>query len=215
VSDPIYINEIYASIQGESTHAGRPCTFVRLSGCPLRCKWCDTVYSFGKGDEMSFTQIIDQVKEHGINLVEFTGGEPLAQLPCYQLINQMVDEGFEILIETSGSETIKGLNERVQVIMDLKCPDSGMEPRNLYENIELLQKNHEVKFVVASRKDFDWAVDKVKQYDLSSKCTVLFSCAFGLVKEEQLVDWLVQSKVDARLNVQIHKYIWSPRKKGV
>jgi 7-carboxy-7-deazaguanine synthase len=210
------LTEIYTSIQGESTHAGRPCVFVRLSGCPLRCKWCDTVYSFKEGEIWSFEKLRNWLSDSGVKLVEFTGGEPLAQIECKNFINKLVDDGYEVLIETSGSEPIGGLHPDVAVIMDIKCPDSGMSDRNLYENIPLLNNKDEIKFVVASRKDFDWAVNLIRERKLEDgPATLLFSVAFGLVKEEQLVDWLLESKVNARLNVQIHKYIWSPRKKGV
>ena len=213
--DKLNLTEIYSSIQGESTHAGRPCVFVRTAGCPLRCKWCDTVYSFGKGKDYTYEDLKAWLDNEGIKLVEFTGGEPLAQKESYTFINRLVADGYEILIETSGSEPIKGLDEKVCVIMDVKCPDSGMKDKNLYENLQYLKPTDEVKFVVASKNDFLWAKNFILENNLESRAVLLFSAAFGLVKEEQLVEWLLESKLRARLNVQIHKYIWSPRKKKV
>ncbi len=214
--DKLNLTEIYASIQGESTHAGRPCVFIRLAGCPLRCRWCDTVYSFKHGEDWSYDRLKSWLDDKKINLIEFTGGEPLAQKASYQIINQLVTDGYEILIETGGSEPIEGLADEVCVIMDVKCPGSGMESHNRIENLKHLQANDEVKFVVADKDDFLWAVEFIKTHNLeSSSATILFSAAFGQVTEEKLVEWLLEARVKARLNVQIHKYIWSPRKKGV
>ncbi len=209
------VTEIYASIQGESSYAGLPCVFIRLSGCPLRCRWCDTVYSYKAGEAYSISNISEQVKRHGISLVEITGGEPLAQPNTPQLIHYLLQQGYEVLIETSGSEPIDTLDPRTHIIMDLKCPDSKMEQHNLYKNIEYLKASDEVKFVIASRKDFDWALDTIKQYHLEDICKILLSCAFGLIQPAELVSWMLEAKVKARLNLQQHKYIWSPKAKGV
>lgn len=209
------ITEVYASIQGESTWAGRPCTFVRLAGCPLRCRWCDTVYSFAKGTPMSISEVVAKVSDLGIALVELTGGEPLAQKSCRELLYRLDQLGFATMIETSGAYPISDLPSQTKIIMDIKCPDSGMSERNLWSNIDLLQEKDEVKFVVASRSDFDYAVMISREYNLAKRCTVLVSAAFGLVKEKEIVEWLLETKFLARLNMQIHKYIWSPRAKGV
>lgn len=209
------VTEIYASIQGESSFAGLPCVFVRLTGCPLRCRWCDTVYSYKGGETSSIPDIFKEISQHGISLVELTGGEPLAQDHTPQLIHSLLEEGYTVLVETSGSEPIENLDPRTHVIMDLKCPDSKMENHNRYENIPYLKQSDEVKFVVASRKDFDWSIEIIQQHRLETKCKILMSCAFGLVQPADLVAWMLESKVDARLNLQQHKYIWSPKAKGV
>ena len=209
------VTEIYESIQGESTLTGLPCTFIRLSGCPLRCRWCDTAYSFDGGQQMTIDQIIEDVKKLGPNLVELTGGEPLAQDGAGELCEKLIENGFDVMIETSGSYDISVLPKQVHVVMDLKCPDSGMEDKNLYENISFLKNTDDLKFVVASYEDFLWADSLVREKDLSGKVNVLVSPAFGLVKPDQLVAWMLETKLKARLNLQIHKYIWNPRKKGV
>jgi 7-carboxy-7-deazaguanine synthase len=209
------VTEIYKSVQGESSYAGLPCTFIRMTGCPLRCRWCDTVYSFEGGEDATLETITKKVRELGVNLVELTGGEPLAQKGSYELANHLSQGGFKVLIETGGSETIEGLSPEVHVIMDIKCPGSKMDGRNLWSNIERLKQSDEVKFVIASHEDFDWAVSICKKHDLEKKCRLLFSPAFGLVQPKDLVEWLLESHIDARLNLQQHKYIWHPRAKGV
>jgi 7-carboxy-7-deazaguanine synthase len=211
----IKVKEIYLSVQGESQYAGLPCVFVRTSGCPLRCKWCDTAYSFAGGDDMSITEIIKQVKSHEVELVELTGGEPLAQESSFPLLKAMCEQGLSVLLETSGSESVQRVPQEVHIIMDIKCPDSKMSDRNFYENFEFLKPTDEIKFVVASREDFDWAVELSAKHHLESRFSLLFSPAWGLVKPDQLVEWLLESKCHARLNLQQHKYIWSPRAKGV
>ena len=211
----LQITEIYKSVQGESSYAGLPCTFIRLTGCPLRCKWCDTVYGFKGGKTYSFDALLEEVKNLKVNLVELTGGEPLAQAQCYEFNDLLIENGFKVLIETSGSEDISKLHKKTHVIMDIKCPDSGMMDKNLWENLEHLKRSDEVKFVIASRKDFDWAIECIKLNDLSNKVELLMSVAFGLLKEETLVEWILESELKIRLNLQQHKYIWNPRKKGV
>lgn len=217
------VTEIYESVQGESYLAGEPCTFVRFSGCPLRCRWCDTSYSFEGGEEKSLGGIVSEVKKLGPKLVELTGGEPLARPGVADLCTALVSEGYRVMIETSGSYDISCLPKEVTVIMDLKCPESGMEQKNCYENLAHLKPTDEVKFVVASYEDFLWADRMIrKSFDingtevtLSQICKVSLSPAFGLVKPQDLVSWMLETKLSARLNLQIHKYIWSPRKKGV
>lgn len=209
------ITEIYTSVQGESSWVGKPCTFIRLSGCPLRCKWCDTVYGFKKGDEYSIEDLVAEVKKSHVKLVEITGGEPLAQEETPKLIEALIKEGYEVLIETSGSEPIRVLPEQTNIIMDLKCPDSKMSDKNLYENIDYLKPSDEVKFVVASKEDFEWAYQMIREFDLENRCKLLISPAWGLVKPDNLVEWILEYQLDCRLNLQVHKYIWDPRKKGV
>ncbi len=209
------INEIYPSVQGESSYAGLPCTFVRLTGCPLRCQWCDTVYAFHRGQSMSIAEILAEVNRHGLSLVEVTGGEPLAQPAAKDLIDALVAEGFKVLLETSGSESVKGLSPELHIIMDLKCPGSGMEDNNLWENLDHLKASDEVKLVIKDEKDFQWAREKLAIHKLSERFSVLFSPAFGHLEPKKLVEWMLEHRLDVRLNLQQHKFIWSPRTKGV
>jgi 7-carboxy-7-deazaguanine synthase len=210
------VNEIYYSVQGESTYAGLPCVFVRLTFCNLRCTYCDTEYAFYEGKDLSISEIIDEIKKYNCKLVEITGGEPLVQMDeCLDLMKQLCDEGFEVLIETGGSLSIKDIDQRVKVIMDLKCPSSGMEKKNLYENINYLKPVDELKFVIGSREDYEWTVDVMKKYDLEKKCKILFSVVFGKLEPVQLVNWILEDKLNVRFQLQMHKIIWHPETKGV
>jgi 7-carboxy-7-deazaguanine synthase len=209
------VTEIYASVQGESSYAGYPCTFIRLTGCPLRCRWCDTAYGFEGGSRVTLSAILDQVSAFGIPLVELTGGEPLAQKDAIVLVRELHRRGFKVLIETGGSEAIADYRDFAHIIMDLKCPGSGMSDRMLWENLEHLKASDEIKFVLASREDFDWAKTVIKESQLDQRFRVLLSCAFGLLKPAELVSWMVKELPLCRLNLQQHKYIWNPRAKGV
>jgi len=210
------VNEIYHSVQGESTYAGLPCVFVRLTFCNLRCTYCDTEYAFFEGNDLSIGQIIEEVKKFDCKLVEITGGEPLFQMKeCLELMKQLCDDNFEVLIETGGSLPIKDIDPRVKVIMDLKCPSSGMEKKNLYENINYLKPVDELKFVIGSRDDYDWTIAVIKKYDLKNKCKILFSVVFGKLEPVQLVDWILADKLNVRFQLQMHKFIWHPETKGV
>lgn len=210
------VNEIYYSVQGESTYAGLPCVFVRLTFCNLRCTYCDTEYAFYEGKDLSISEIIGEIKKYNCKLVEITGGEPLVQMDeCLDLMKQLCDEGFEVLIETGGSLSIKDIDKRVKVIMDLKCPSSGMEKKNLYENINYLKHEDELKFVIGSREDYEWTVDVMKKYDLEKKCKILFSVVFGKLEPVQLVNWILEDKLNVRFQLQMHKIIWHPETKGV
>ncbi len=211
----LLVTEIFRSIQGESSWAGMPCSFVRLTGCPLRCRWCDTVYGFHGGKKRNIDDIIEELSAFKVPLVELTGGEPLAQKNAILLIEQLIAKGFKVLIETSGSEDIAPVPKEAIIIMDIKCPGSGMHERTLWSNLGLLKPVDEIKFVVASREDFDWALNCIREHNLEGKNTLLFSPAWGLVKPQDLVIWLLDSGIQARLNLQLHKYIWSPNKKGV
>jgi 7-carboxy-7-deazaguanine synthase len=173
------------------------------------------VYSFKDGPVQSIDEILSKVDSMGIRLVELTGGEPLAQAAAFPLITTLANNGFQVLIETSGSECIRDVDQRAHIIMDIKCPGSGMSDRNRYENIEYLKQSDEIKFVISNREDFDWMVSTVREFGLETRCRLLISPAWGLVKPDQLVNWLIDSKINARLNLQIHKYIWGPRAKGV
>lgn len=210
------VNEIYYSIQGESTFAGLPCVFVRLTYCNLRCTYCDTEYAFYEGKEMSVSEIVKEVRKYNCNLVEVTGGEPLVQMDeCLMLMKQICDEGSEVLLETGGSLTIKDIDSRVRIIMDLKCPSSGMEKKNLYENINYLKQKDELKFVIGSREDYDWAVNIINKYNLENKCKILFSVVFKKLEPLQLVNWILEDKLNVRFQLQMHKFIWHPETKGV
>jgi 7-carboxy-7-deazaguanine synthase len=212
----LLITEIYKSVQGEAAYAGWPCSFVRLTGCPLRCRWCDTAYGFHGGKQQSFEAIFAELDRLGCPLVEITGGEPLAQEQTPALIAELIKLGYRVMIETSGSEPIASLHPETHIIMDLKCPDSGMEERNLYANLSHLKSTDEIKFVIASRKDFEWARDRVRGGDLDLHFQILFSSAFGLVKPADLVEWMLEERLHrVRLNLQQHKFIWNPRAKGV
>lgn len=215
MSDTLIITEIYASIQGESSYAGLPCTFVRLTGCPLRCRWCDTTYGFYGGTETSLSDILSSVKKLGVSLVELTGGEPLAQKNCPTLAKALIDQGHKVLIETGGSEDVSSLDPNVHIIMDIKCPGSQMHEKNRWENLNHLKPTDEIKMVLADRADFEWSVIKIKEHRLTERFKVLLSPAFGLLKPKDLAEWIVAEKLDVRLNLQQHKYIWHPRAKGV
>ena len=211
----IKINEIYHSIQGESTYAGLPCVFVRLTGCNLRCTYCDTEYAFYDGKDLSIGQIIDKIKKYDCKLVEVTGGEPLIQEECFALLKNLCDEGFEVLLETAGNMPVKDVDKRVKIIMDIKCPSSKMMDKNLFENIDHLKKEDEVKFVIGNREDYDWSKDILNKFNLNKKCTVLFSTVFNKLEPLTLVNWILEDKLDARYQLQMHKYIWHPETKGV
>ncbi len=210
------INEIYHSIQGESTSVGRPCVFVRLTYCNLRCTYCDTEYAFYDGKEMSVQHVIDEVEKYNCKLVEITGGEPLVQIgECLELMNRLCDLAFEVMIETGGSLTIKDIDPRVKIIMDLKCPSSGMEKKNLYENLKYLKPTDELKFVIGNREDYNWTKEIIKKYNLSEKCIILFSVVFGELEPVELINWILEDKLDVRFQLQMHKFIWDPQTKGV
>ncbi len=209
------VNEIYHSIQGESSYAGLPCVFVRLTGCNLRCVWCDTEYAFYEGEWKSLDQIVAEVAQFGCNLVELTGGEPLLQKESFALIDKLIEAGFTVLIETSGSIPLEKLNPEAIKIMDIKCPGSKMEHKNHWPNVDYLTPKDEVKFVLADRADYDWAVDIMRKYRLDKKATVLFSTVFDKLESMKVVEWILQDKLPVRFQLQMHKYIWHPETKGV
>jgi len=212
----VRVNEIFYSIQGESTWAGRPCVFVRLTGCNLRCAWCDTAYAFYEGAQMEIPAVIERVRSYGCQLVELTGGEPLLQQGIHALIKALLVENYEVLVETSGERDISTLDPHVIRIVDLKCPDSGEVERNLWTNIEHLNGRDEVKFVIASRRDYEWARSVLSEYRLEGRVNaVLMSPAFGLIKPVTLANWILEDRLPARMQLQMHKYIWDPDKRGV
>lgn len=209
------ITEIYQSIQGESSYAGLPCVFVRTTGCDLRCSWCDSEFTFTGGTTMSLEQIIAEVETYDCRLVELTGGEPLLQKEIHELARRLADAGHTVLIETGGHRDISQLDPRVIRIMDLKCPDSGECEKNLWSNLADLRPLDEVKFVLASRKDYAWSLQTIRQHQLEDRVGILISTVFGSVKPEQVVDWMLADKLRARFQLQLHKYIWEPNARSV
>ena len=209
------INEIYYSVQGESTHAGRPCVFIRLTYCNLRCTYCDTEYAFYEGKDMEITHIMNEIKQWDCNLVEVTGGEPLFQDKCISLLNELVNSNYEVMLETGGSLSISDVPKKVIKIVDFKCPSSAMEKKNLWSIVEDLQPNDEVKFVIGNREDFDWAKDRITEYSLDKICTLLFSPTFGKIDPQLIVEWILAENLPVRMQMQMHKMIWSPDKQGV
>ena len=213
--DRLRINEIYKSIQGESSWAGLACVFVRLTGCHLRCYYCDTEYAFHEGRWMTLTEILARVSEYDAPLVEITGGEPLLQPACGELARRLLDLGLTVLCETSGALPIDRLPPDVIKIMDLKCPSSGEVERNDWSNIDRLGPRDEVKFVIGDRTDFEWAADVISRYDLAKRCGVLMSPVFGEIEPPQLVEWILSAQLPVRFQLQMHKFIWSPTEVGV
>ena len=208
--------EIFTSIQGESTYAGLPCTFVRLAGCNLRCLYCDTGYSYGSGIDMTIGDIIGRVKSAGIRLVEITGGEPLLQREETLLLTRdLLDMGHEVLIETNGSCSIQGIDQRAVIILDVKTPGSRMSEEMDYYNFGLLKPSDEVKFVICDRTDYDWSKKMIEAFGLTGRAKVLFSPALGMIQPSQLAGWIVEDRLPVRLNTQIHKYIFGPDERGV
>jgi 7-carboxy-7-deazaguanine synthase len=209
------VTEIFHSIQGESTFAGQPCVFVRLTGCPLRCTWCDTEYAFHGGSGQSIEQILAKVESYGCRLVEVTGGEPLAQPESLTLITRLCERGFDVLIETSGAIDTAAVDARAHVILDVKCPGSGMSDRMHWPNLDRVTGKDEVKFVLTDRSDYDWACHVLAQYELASRCPVLMSPVFGSLDVRQLAEWILADRLPVRLQLQLHKLIWTPDMRGV
>ena len=210
------INEIYQSIQGESTWAGLRCVFVRLTACDLRCTYCDTEYAFYDGKKRALDDILAEVLAFDCPLVEITGGEPLLQKNVLPLMTALCDAGRTVLIETSGAHDISQIDPRVHRIMDLKTPGSGECSRNLWSNIAHLAKRDEVKFVIGSREDYEWSREQLRMHDLAARCgCVLFSPVFGRIEPREIVEWIVADRLPVRFQLQLHKFIWDPRQKGV
>ncbi len=211
------VTEIFHSIQGESTHAGRPCAFVRLTGCPMRCVWCDSEYTFTGGDHLSIDEVLAQVHAMGCNLVEVTGGEPLAQPRAFTLINKLCEEGYEVLVETGGYVSTETVDPRAKIILDVKCPGSGEDARNHWPNLDLLRADKdEVKFVIANRSDWDFARDIIERFELEKRAkAVLISPIWKGVDLQEIAGWITSSGLNVRLQLQMHKYIWGPGARGV
>jgi 7-carboxy-7-deazaguanine synthase len=211
----LVINEIFHSIQGESSHAGRPCTFVRLTWCNIRCTYCDTAYAFEEGKEMHVDEVLARVRGIGCNLVEITGGEPLFQTNVGELIVRLCDEGREVLVETGGMLDIGVVDPRAIRIVDFKCPSSGMEKKNLWSNVDRLTSRDEVKFVIGNRADYEWSAGQIASHRLSERATVLMSPVFGVLEPSLLAAWILEDRLNVRCQLQMHKYIWAPETRGV
>jgi 7-carboxy-7-deazaguanine synthase len=211
------VTEIFLSIQGESSHAGRPCSFVRLTGCPMRCRWCDSEYTFTGGERMSFEEIFAKLEEFNCPLVEVTGGEPLAQRRVFPFITELCDRGYEVLIETGGYVSTEKVDPRAAVILDVKCPASGEAERNHWPNLERLRREKdEVKFVTADLGDWEFARQVIDEYDLTSRTKeILISPVFGIENLSEIAERVSRSGLRVRLNLQLHKYIWGPDVRGV
>ncbi|CAN5411912.1 7-carboxy-7-deazaguanine synthase QueE [soil metagenome] len=213
------VSEIFFSVQGEGSRAGMPCTFVRMQGCKLRCVWCDTPYALDKrvvATLMTGKEIIAEVERIGCSFVEFTGGEPLEQPEVLPLMAHLCDVGYTVAVETGGHIEVSSVDTRVVRIVDVKCPDSKMEPLNHWENLEALRPSDEIKFVLASRRDYEFARDVIRRYDLPRLTTaVLLSCVFGALEFRDVVEWILADKLDVRFQLQMHKFIWHPETRGV
>lgn len=220
-ADFLRVTEIFHSIQGESTWAGLPCTFVRLTGCPLRCVWCDTEYAFGGGENLSLDEVLGRVRELGTPLVEITGGEPLIHPNAFRLTHKLLEAGYTVLVETSGAVDVSPLDSRAHKIMDLKCPGSGEESRNLWSNLDHLTSRDEVKFVLKDRTDFEWARQVVRDRGLDRRVecgemkAVLFSPVWNALDLRSLAQWIMEEALPVRLQIQLHKLIWDPDTRGV
>jgi 7-carboxy-7-deazaguanine synthase len=211
----LHVNEIFHSIQGESTHAGLSCVFVRLSGCNLRCVWCDTAYAFHEGAPMSVDEVLGEVRKYDCPVVEVTGGEPLLQEDAIPLLEALLATGSRVLLETSGSVSIARVPLGGARIVDVKCPGSGEADRNLWENFELLRPGDEVKFVIRDRGDYDWAVERLREMHLDGRCPVLFSPEHEGMDPARLAGWVLEDRLPVRLQLQIHKVLWPGAVRGV
>ena len=211
----LVIHEIFHSIQGESSRAGLPCVFVRLTYCNIRCTYCDTEYAFEGGKEMAIGQILETVRSYGCTLVEVTGGEPLFQQNVHELMRRLCDEGYEVLLETGGSLDVSTTDTRVRRIVDFKGPSSAMMKKNLWANVLALNNTDEVKFVIGGREDYDWAKSMIAAHRIADRCPVLMSVVFGKLEPVVLAEWILEDRLNVRFQIQMHKIIWHPETRGV
>ena len=209
------VNEVFFSIQGEGSRAGRPCVFVRLTGCPLRCSWCDTAYAFHEGEKRTEDDVIAEIQGLPCRLVQVTGGEPLSQPAAFPFVTRLLDAGFEVLVETSGHVLIDALDPRAVAVLDVKAPGSGETHRMEWRNLELLKPTDELKFVIADRVDYEWSRDLVRERGLQDRCPVLFSPVYGVLEPGRLARWILDDGLGVRLQVQLHKYLWPGVERGV
>lgn len=209
------VNEVFFSIQGEGTRAGQPCVFVRLTGCPLRCTWCDTAYAFHEGTKRSEADVMAEIERYPCRMVELTGGEPLSQPAAFPFITTLADAGWQVLVETSGHVLLEGLDRRAVAIMDVKAPGSGEAHRMEWRNLGLLAGKDEVKFVIADRRDYEWSRELVREKSLIDRCPVLFSPVHGQLQPGELARWILEDGLPVRLQVQLHKYLWPGVERGV
>lgn len=212
VAPTLRVSEIFHSLQGESTRIGLPTVFVRLTGCPLRCRWCDTGFAFSGGESIDMDRILERVAAHGCKTVCVTGGEPLAQPACLALLTRLCDAGYSVSLETSGALDIGAVDARVSRIVDLKAPDSGESAKNCWSNLERLRSTDELKIVLASRTDYDWAKSALAGRGLAEKCPVLFSPVWGALPPAQLADWILEDKLPVRFQLQLHKVLWGDQR---
>ena len=202
------VTEIFLSLQGESRPAGLPTVFVRLTGCPLRCVYCDTAYAFHGGESRSVADLVEEVAGFGVSRVCVTGGEPLAQPNCLRLLQRLCTDGFDVSLETSGALDIVDVDERVTIVLDIKTPGSGEVHRNLWPNIERLKANDQIKFVICDREDYEWARERLLEHDLAARFAVLFSPSWGQLEARELAEWILADRLEVRCQVQLHKYLW-------
>lgn len=214
-SPTLLVSELYRSLQGESTYAGRPCAFVRLTGCPLRCVWCDSTFAFQGGRRLTLEEILAEVAALGLPLVEVTGGEPLAQPNCLRLLTELCNAGYEVLLETSGALDVGAVDPRVVKIVDVKCPGSGEAAANRWENLAVLAPHDELKFVLAGRGDYEWARDVIRERGLEKTHTMLFSTVFGALDPAQLAAWILEDRLHVRMQLQLHKILWPGQTQGI
>lgn len=215
IDERLRVIEVYSSVQGESTFVGLPCVFVRLAGCNLRCTWCDSTYTFTGGTARAIDDVVEDACRYDIPLVEVTGGEPLVHRQAIPLMERLIARGKTVLLETSGSRDISKVPDAVHIILDLKPPDSGEAHQNRWSNVPLLKAKDEVKFVIASRGDYEWSRDVVRQHALDTRCAVLFSPAWGMVQPADMVAWILADKLNVRFQLQLHKIVWEPQARGV
>lgn len=209
------VNEIFKGIQGESTYAGHPCAFIRLTSCNLRCNYCDTTYAYDEGREFSIDDLLNETHKFNCKIVEVTGGEPLLQKNIFELFNRLTSKNYLVLLETNGTRSLKNINPSVIKIMDIKCPGSGFSNMTEWDNLNYLTSSDQIKFVISSRDDFDWAVKVMKEKELEKLCTILFSPNYKQLKSKDLAEWILSENISVRFQPQLHKYIWGEGVKGV
>lgn len=214
-SKMLKVNEIYLSVQGESSYTGLPCVFIRLTGCNLRCIWCDTAYAFYEGKSMSIDEIVGKVKNFGVKLIEITGGEPLMQENVYPLMNGLIEKGFQVLLETGGSLSLEKVPRDIIKIMDIKCPGSGEHKNNNLDNLKFLETKDEVKFVILNRHDYEWSRDLIHKYKIHEIAHILISPVYDKLELKEIVKWILEDKLPVRLQTQLHKAIWDENTIGV